>query len=103
MLKVLILADQPNWIINKVVDRLIKGIPCNFTKKFYSLISSEEFLHISKDFDLIYYSNSDLSFHLSVIDSIETPFLLGIRSHRWPDYVPNIPEIISNEVEQAIH
>lgn len=94
MLKVLILADQPNWIINKVVDRLIKGIPCKFTKKFYSLITSKELLNISHDFDLIHYSNSDLSYHLSIVDKIKTPFLLGIRSHRWQEFVSNTPDIV---------
>lgn len=94
MLKVLILADQPNWIINKVVDRLIEGIPCNFTKKFYTLIPPEEFLQISSDFDLIHYSNWDLSWHLSIINQIKTPLLLGVRSHRWDSFVPNLPKII---------
>ncbi len=94
MLKVLILADQPNWIVNKVVDQLIKGIPCTFTKKFYATIPPEEFQKISSDYDLIYYSNWDLTWQLSVIDKIKTPLLLGVRSSRWKDTIPNIQEII---------
>lgn len=94
MLKVLILADQPNWVVNRVVDRLIKGIPCKFTKKFYTQITPEEFLRLSSDFDLIHYSNSDLSYHLPILDQIKTPFLLGIRSHRYADYVKDLPQIV---------
>lgn len=94
MLKVLILADQPNWIVNKVVDQLVKGIPCKFTKKFYATIPPEEFLKISSDYDLIYYSNWDLTWQLSVIDNITTPLLLGVRSSRWKDAIPDIQKII---------
>lgn len=94
MLKVLIPADQPNWVVNRVVDRLIKGIPVKFTKKYYTQISPEEFLRISPNFDLIHYSNSDLAYHLPILEKITTPFLLGVRSHRYRDFVPNLQEVI---------
>ncbi len=94
-LKVLILADKPGWVINRVVDRLISGIPCNFTKDYFSKISSEKLLNISADFDLIYYSNFDVSWHYNIIDKIKTPLLLGIRSHRYANFVHNLKEIVT--------
>lgn len=94
MLNVLILADKPGWVVDRVVDRLIKGIPCNFTKKYYSIISPQELLEISSNYDLVHYSNFDISYHLQVINDIKTPFLIGDRSHRWHDFVPNLKEII---------
>ncbi len=93
-LKVLILADKAGWVLDRNVDNIIKGIPCNFQKEYYTSISSKKFLAISKDFDLIHYGNSDLSLHLGIVDQIKTPFLISIRSSRYGNYVKNLHEII---------
>ncbi len=93
-LKVLMLADRPGWTVNNVVDRLIEGIPCDFTKDYYSTIEPEKLLEISSQFDLIYYSNTDISRHLEVLGKIKTPILLGVRSHRYANFVKDLPQII---------
>lgn len=93
-LKVLMLADEPGWVINRVVDKFIKEIPCDFDKDYFTSISSQKLLEISDNYDLIYYSNTALHYHYSVLDKIKTPILLGIRSMRYHLYEPDLPGAI---------
>lgn len=93
-LRVLMLADQPGWAVDRGVNNLIANMPFKCVKEYYAKIDSKNLVEISSSFDLIYYSNSDLSFHLSVLDQIKTPVILGIRSHRYSNYVKNIHEVI---------
>lgn len=88
------LADRPGWAVDRNVNRLIENMPFNFTKDFYAEIDSEKLVKISSKFDLIYYSNTDLSFHLNILDRIKTPILMGVRSHRYSNYVKNLHELI---------
>lgn len=93
-LKILILADLPGWAVERNTDQIIKGVPCEFTKAYYTKITSEELLALSKEHDLIHYGNTDLGYHFSIFDKLTTPMLLSIRSHRYLDYVPNLHEVI---------
>ncbi len=93
--KILILADKPGWVVDRNIDNIIEGIPADFTKEYYALIDSEKLLRMTEDFDLVHYGNSDLSFHLSVVDKIRKPFLISIRSHRYGNYVDNLQAIIA--------
>lgn len=93
--KILILSDKPGWVVDRNIDNIIKGVPADFTKEYYALVDSQKLLNMSSDFDLIHYGNSDLSFHLDIIDKFTKPFLLSIRSGRYGNYVQNLHEIIS--------
>lgn len=93
-LRVLILADHPNWAVNRNVDFIIKYTDCNFQKEYYTTIKSEKLLKMSQEFDLVHYCNSDISFHLEIIEKFRVPFLISIRSHRYGNYVQNLQEII---------
>ncbi len=94
MLKVLILADKRGWVIERVVDEIINGTPCEFKKVYYSEINSEDLLKMSQDYDLIHYANWDLTFHRSILSRIKKPMLVGVMSHRYPIIMPDFAEVV---------
>jgi glycosyltransferase involved in cell wall biosynthesis len=89
-IKVLILSDGLNWIVDRITDKMISDIPCDFTKRYYTEISSREFVDLANKHDIVHYQNWDLIYHLDVLDQIKKPFLLTIRSHRYPEYLKGI-------------
>ncbi|MBN1617753.1 glycosyltransferase [Candidatus Dojkabacteria bacterium] len=94
--KILILADAPGWVVDKFTDIMISRMDFDFTKRFYTQISSEEFMEISPNFDLIHYQNWDIQYHLDVLKSIKTPKLVSVRSHRYNDIFENNYGIFEN-------
>lgn len=104
-MKVLILADRPGWIVNRVVDSMIEGIPCEFTKRFYTRVSAAEVIALAAEHDLVHWGNWDLSYivksyrprrkgacgdrHSQFVAAVAevAPFLYTIRSHRYRPYV----------------
>lgn len=94
-MKVLILADAPGWAVDRNTDQMIGGIPADFTKRYYTKISSEDLVELANNHDLVHYQNWDLQYHLDVLDKINTPFLLSIRSHRFPSYVKDVAKNVT--------
>lgn len=86
-MKVLILADIPGWIVDRITDEMIKRIPCDFTKRYYTQVSTQEFIELANQHDLVHYQNWDWGYHISRIDEIKTPIITSIRSFRFPDYI----------------
>jgi glycosyltransferase involved in cell wall biosynthesis len=89
-MKILILADIPGWIVDRIVDRMIEGIDFTFTKRFYTSITSQQLVEEANQHDLVHYGNWDLQYHLNVLDQIRVPFLMSVRSFRYPPYVRDI-------------
>jgi len=88
-MRVLILGDGQGWIIDRVVERMVEGIPCEFTVDYYTRISSEKLLEHSRTHDLVHYGNWDVRFHFDVLDKLECPWILSVHSHR---YYPMVKE-----------
>ncbi len=82
-MRILILGDGQGWIVDRVVQRMVEGIPCEFTVDYYTRISSEELLARSRTHDLIHYGNWDVRYHFKVLGKLECPWILSIRSHRY--------------------
>jgi glycosyltransferase involved in cell wall biosynthesis len=101
-MKILILADIPGWVVERIVDRMIEGIDFTFTKRFYTSISSQQFVEEANQHDLVHYGNWDLQYHLGILDQIRVPFLMSIRSFRYPSYVIDITKR-SNVSTHVIH
>lgn len=86
-IKVLILADTPNWIVDRITDEMIRLMPIQFTKRYYTQISKEDFVIEANEHDLVHYQNWDIEKFLDVIDQIKTPIIVSIRSFRFPEYI----------------
>jgi glycosyltransferase involved in cell wall biosynthesis len=92
MNKVLILKDGQGWIVDRIVDEMVKRMPFDFTVKSYTTIPTDEFVELANNSDLTYYSNWDFSRHLWVLDKIKKPLLFSIRSHRYPEYIKGLAQ-----------
>jgi len=85
--KVLILSDGAEWIVDRITDEMISRMPFEFTKNYYTRINPNEFMNLAGQHDLVHYQNWDLREHIHVLEKIETPILLTIRSFRYPEYL----------------
>ena len=91
-MKVLILPDGRNWVVDRNCKALVGALPeIEFTIRGYSYnneafgirqIKTEELEEISKDFDLIHMFNWDVGW-LKGLSRLETPLLITVRSHRY--------------------
>ena len=89
-MKILILADIPGWIVDRIVDRMIEGINFTFTKRYYTSIPTDQLIAEANQHDLVHYGNWDLQYHIQSLDLIKVPLLVSIRSHRYPPYVRDL-------------
>jgi len=89
-MKILILADIPGWIVDRIVDRMIQGIDFTFTKRYYASITTDQLIEEANQHDLVHYGNWDIQYHVGRLGEIKVPFLMSIRSHRFPYYVRDV-------------
>jgi SAM-dependent methyltransferase len=102
-MKILILADEPGWIIGRITDRMIEGIPFEFTKKCYLhntplSISKEEFLDLGFQHDLIHFQNWGVVFFPEGLKELGYKTLMSIRSFRYP---PELFPVWSTRVKRV--
>jgi glycosyltransferase involved in cell wall biosynthesis len=81
--RILILTDGLGWIVDQITDEMIKRIPFDFTKDYYTRISDEELIEKSKGYDLVHYQNCDLVNHPRILEVKN--LLVSCRSHRMKD------------------
>lgn len=95
MKKVFILGDGQGWVVDRIVDQMVELMSnrYDFVRRAYTNISSEELVTIANNADLTYYANWDFGRHLAVKDKFTKPFVMGVRSHRYADYVPSLEHI----------
>jgi len=91
-MKILILADTPGWIVDRITDEMIRLISHEFTKVYYDSVSTDEFIRLANEHDLVHYQNSDWHKHIDRIDEIKTPIITSIRSFRFPEYIYKIKD-----------
>ena len=89
---ILILSDGLGWIVDRITDEMISRIPHEFTKIFYTQISTDDFIKEANQHDLVHYQNWDWEKHIDRIDEIKTPIITSIRSFRFPDYLYKIKD-----------
>lgn len=83
-MRILILPDGSNWVVDRNCQALIKSLPeIEFTVKPYSQISAEEFINLGNDHDIVHYFNWGIMKFESVLQELNTPLLLSVRSHRY--------------------
>ncbi|MEN9596317.1 MAG: hypothetical protein RL236_751 [Pseudomonadota bacterium] len=90
--KVLIMADTPGWIVDRITDEMIRKMKFDFTKRYYSKISTDEFIELANQADLVHYQNWDWIYHKDRINEIKTPIITSIRSFRYPEYIFELSE-----------
>jgi glycosyltransferase involved in cell wall biosynthesis len=96
-MKILLLADAPGWIVDRIVDRMIEGIPFEFTKRYYDGLHPAELLELSKQHDLVHYGNwGQIDRFFGVIPQIKKPFLMSVRSFRFEPYVLEAAKKVSH-------
>lgn len=90
-MKVFILADYQGWVVDRNTDCLIQGLKeVDFTKKYYTEITPEEFREECAKHDIVHYQNWDIANFMDVLP--EKPLIVTIRSHK---YIPEIIEKLS--------
>ena len=82
-MKVLILADQPGWIIDRITDVMIEKMDCDFTKRYFGNIDKDELVELAWNHDLVHFQNVVDTIHPDILRMISTPKLMSIRSHRY--------------------
>jgi glycosyltransferase involved in cell wall biosynthesis len=86
-MKVLILPDGLNWIVDRNCDALVKHLPeIEFMVFPYTRITVKEFSDIANHYDLIHYFNWDIYHLKDALPHIKKPFLMSVRSHRYHDF-----------------
>lgn len=87
-MKVFILADYRGWVVERNTDCLIEGLKdkVDFTKKYYTEITPDEFKAECPKYDLVHYQNWDIDRFMDYLP--EVPLIVTIRSHKYK------PEII---------
>lgn len=90
---ILILTDGCNWIVDRITDHIIKSLPdINFIRKNYTKISTQDFIKLANEVDIIHYNNWDISYHLHRYQEIKKPFLYTVRSFRYPPYAQKVAQ-----------
>ena len=103
-MKILILADIPGWIVDRIVDRMIQGIDFSFTKRYYASITTDQLIEEANRHDLVHYGNWDIQYHVGRLGEIKVPFLMSIRSHRFPSYVVDLSQRVNiHVISPALH
>lgn len=90
-MKVLILPDGMNWVVDRNCEALMNYLPeIDFTVKPYTKISVDEFITQANAHDLVHYFNWGILKFRKVLDQIKKPLLLSVRSHRYNPYIRKI-------------
>ena len=86
-MKVLILPDGINWIVDRDCQALVDSLPdIDFTIRPYTKISVDEFIKEANKHDLVHYYNWDIKRLRSTLPYITKPFLMSVHSHRYPPF-----------------
>lgn len=81
---VLLLADAPGWIVDRVCRRMQAGIPEIARVEYYTRIDADGLRQRSREFDLIHYANWDCAHVVAAFADLACPLLMSVRSHRYP-------------------
>lgn len=85
-MKILLLADIPGWIVDRLCQRMTVEMPeIDWQLGYYGCMTTEEILTAAADVDLIHYGNWDIERHWLRILEADKPLLVSVRSHRFPD------------------
>lgn len=86
-MRVLILPDGINWIVDRDCQALVDHLPdITFTIKPYTKISVEEFINEANKHDLVHYYNWDIKRLKKALPFITKPLLMSVHSHRYPPF-----------------
>lgn len=85
MSKVLILADSPGWIVDRITNEMIRRMNGDFyfIKGFYEQMSIDRIIHDSIGVDLVHFQNVMPSEQILHLSKIQAPTLMTVRSHRY--------------------
>jgi glycosyltransferase involved in cell wall biosynthesis len=83
---------------------MIRKIPCEFTKRFFSNISTNELVKIANEHDIMHYQNPIAPQHIPGLKDITKPILMSVRSHRWLDLArESAPWVHMHVITPALH
>jgi glycosyltransferase involved in cell wall biosynthesis len=81
---VLLLADTPGWIVDRVCQRMQAAIPEIARVEYYVRIDANGLRRRSREFDLIHYGNWDCGHLAAAFADLACPLVMSVRSHRFP-------------------
>lgn len=89
--KILALTDGLGWICDRIAEKMEEEMPqYEFTRRHYTSTNPSEFRVMASKFDLIHYHNSDVDWLKDELIRTKTPWVLSIRSYRYPAAVIGI-------------
>lgn len=93
-MKILILADEPSWVINRVTDEIIRIVPAEFQKGYYQQMTTSEIIRMGNECDVVHYQNWNIQRHIGILEGLKVPLIVSCRSHRFPS---NFIELSKNK------
>jgi len=82
-MKILILADSPGWIVDRITDVMIANIPHQFTKRYYERINGSDLVRLGNEHDLVHCQNVIVPTSIPYLQFLRSPLLMSVRSHRY--------------------
>lgn len=88
---ILLLADIPGWIVDRLCARMVTEMPeIEWKAGYYGCMTTDEILAAAADCDMIHHANWDIERHWPRIMEAGKPILMSVRSHRFPPYVREV-------------
>lgn len=83
-MKILLLADIRGWIVERCVKEMERRLPFDCTTMYYTDLDGKRLKELSKEYELIYYSNWDIKYCMPELEDLDCPLIISCRSHRYP-------------------
>jgi glycosyltransferase involved in cell wall biosynthesis len=83
-MKILLLSDGQNWIVDRISNEFIKRIPHDIELDYYTTIDPRDFITKASSVDLVHSNNANIGRLYPTFEHIKTPILVSVRSFRYP-------------------
>jgi hypothetical protein len=105
MKNIYILSDGAGWVVDRAVDEMVRLMSpqFKFTRDYYTRVTTDKLIETANKSDLTYYANWDFGMHMGAENLINTPFLLGVKSFRFPPYLYDLNKKFYLQVNNPKH
>lgn len=88
-INMVLFGDGQGWIVDRIIKRLFEefSMRCNVSLHSYTKVTPDKFINICNAHDVVYYGNWDILRFINVLNLIEKPIIMSIRSFRYPQRI----------------
>jgi hypothetical protein len=92
-----VFSDGQGWVVDRIVERLAREwmASCNVDLYAYTRTAPAEFARICNAHDVVYYANWDIAHFADVLDQVQAPVVMSVRSFRYPPHVPEVAQAMA--------